>query len=923
MSAAPQFLFPRSGQYLVRESPTTEDLTTNIRNAVESTVAGITVSGERDARRFFARADREQILNPTSLAQLFRELLAKYPEYIDALSKRPLSTQRSERRRSSTASDPGDLIDALVRATIHDQPRTALLALFLYQDRELLLLTFLQWMLCLVTDSPPGGHAHVDIDVPTDDSMPFTQSSLADHGIAQRFHWEILRTQAIFKPVNIRKNQHQELSTADRLPFIGVRAKSKAGSSGTVSETTIARMHWEIMSEGQSIIGNPHDNRVVALKTFEEIPIVRDMKMTTQEFMIERGILQDLRSRNTKHDMIMLDWGSITILDEVGNPLRHSLIFELATFSLHDFLADERRARVYTKQSLLLARLVDLVEALAVLHDSLGTLHLDIKPDNILVFERGSSSSDNQNQDQDELVFKISDFGLARKIGTRQRTGHNQIDMSYQRSRSSATSATRPAGAYQGPEIQQQDSSCAGRGSDVWSIGCVALMMLAFVTGGPIEVSKLTNRLPVDFLGRDGRQSLFYIRSDSHPWKSGDVDHYPYQYLKHFKPVIGRIPWTQPQLQAAVNPQVIVWSNVLYDSYDGDSEQHFIQRWFEAIFCSALLIDHSQRAKAAELHKTLRRIQQDWQAYENNSEVAVHNHIITSHSSGFSTSHHLEPTTAQSAYDSTATPQAHRQLHSQQSHVSRAPMIAITASPGPASNAVLLTPPASPLRSPINNHDTLLDGGKSAAIPPLGAPLLPVATASTSLDVTTSVESPPPQAAPLRPGIASTQPEQVSDGIADTPLSPAAEASCVSSLCSAIKANDADAVRRELGDGNERLKERCPGTNTYPVHCALKYRTYDALAVLLEKADPDIMDLECGGRTALEMACDDGGFVQAFRCFQRYSSSLRFPEDVYKENKKELGTDAGRAFDELYAMVNSGKKKKKKKSSWTMKFGGR
>jgi hypothetical protein len=78
------------------------------------------------------------------------------------------------------------------------------------------------------------------------------------------------------------------------------------------------------------------------------------------------------------------------------------------------------------------------------------------------------------------------------------------------------------------------------------------------------------------------------------------------------------------------------------------------------------------------------------------------------------------------------------------------------------------------------------------------------------------------------------------------------------------------------------------------------------------------MDLECGGRTALEMACEDGGRPEAFRCFMRYHTCLHFPEDVYKDFKKELGNDARKAFVELYDVVNLGKKKKK---SWP--FGGR
>jgi serine/threonine protein kinase len=860
---------------------------------VEGTVAGLTVASEKNARCFFAKADQDQILDPTSLGKLFRDLISGNPECIEIFSDQLLLTKRNRAGRHDHTPDHENLIDDCVRAT---GARKALLSLFLYQDREQLLSLFLRWTLHDVTGTPADR-----FKVPSDACMPFTEASLRDHGVEMRFSWEILRTQAIFKPVVIWKNQHLEFKETDRLPFIGTQAGSKAGSSGTVSETMIARMHWKSRVGDHVITGNPKNNQVVALKTFEKIPIVRDMEKTTEEFNIELGILKDLRKHNTKHDMIMLDWGSITILDETGTALRHSLIFELATFSLQDFLESERRAQTYRKQSQLLARLVDLVEALAVLHKSLKTLHLDIKPDNILVFESGSSRSDNQNRDTDQLVFKLSDFGLARKIGTRQRTGHNQINSSYQPSRSSATSATRPAGAYQGPEIQQQDSSRAGRGSDVWSIGCVSLMMLAFVTGGPNEVLNLKNSLTVNFLARDGRQNLFYIRSDTHPWKNGDVNHYQYEYMKQFTPVIGQIRGTQPQLQAAVNPRVIDWSNILYGIYEGDVQQRLIQQWLEAIFCTALLIDHTQRPKAAELHQALQDIQIRWHKYEEDPENFPNHQIVISPSDEISDGHQWNSSSGRMAKGITQASQARGELRNQRSHASSVPMIAVSASP---------TPPASPLPVQAISDNTSIDRSNSVSMSQLGAPLLPVASSPPLSTLSGHVDSFKPQAARLRPGVPNTPPAQICNA--------PSQILSTCSLCSVIEANDADAVRRELGDGNARLREPCPGTDTYPIHCALKYRAYNALAVLLEKSDPDIMDLECGGRTALEMACEDGGRPEAFRCFMRYHTCLHFPEDVYKDFKKELGNDARKAFVELYDVVNLGKKKKK---SWP--FGGR
>jgi serine/threonine protein kinase len=585
-----------------------EDLRLAICQAVDSTVEGITVASVRDARCFFAKADQDRILDSDSMKQLFKELIAKHSTSLASLFVQPPSTDRN------VNGQPEDLINSCVKA-MHTPSRVALLSLCLYQNPEALLHIFLRWILHAATQTRSDNPANTGIPIPSDKSMPFTKSSLQAYGVAESLCREILRNQSVFQPASIRRNQDRKLSTAVRLPFLGAGGEPKTGSSGSVSEIIIAKRHWEIQSGNEILIGNPRANQVVALKTFEKTT-ERDMATTTQEFEIERQILKELGNKKTKHDMIMLDWGSITINDEMGSPLSHHLIFELATFSLQNFLENFRRSDTYKEQSLLLARFVDLVEALAVLHDSLKTLHLNIKPDNILVFEEGSSHSDNQNEDPNKLVFKISDFGLARKKGMRQRTGHNQIGLISQPSHSSATSATRPSGAYQGPEIQQRDTSRAGRGSDVWSIGCVALMMLAFVTGGPAEVSKLTNCLPVDFLDRGGCQKLFYIRSDSYPWAFNDMDHCQYRYLEDFKPDIGEIPQLYPRLQAAVNPKVIVWSNILYSEYTGYAEQKFIKRWLKVIFCSALLIDRTKRWKAAKLHEELREIQEDWHGYE-------------------------------------------------------------------------------------------------------------------------------------------------------------------------------------------------------------------------------------------------------------------------------------------------------------------
>ncbi|OAL48074.1 kinase-like protein, partial [Pyrenochaeta sp. DS3sAY3a] len=479
----------------------TETLLKQIRDAVDSTVKDVPLE-EGLARCFLARSDLDSILHSRPLEQLFR----------DIRTKRTPATPRRHIQDASEGERGGDInidatIDRYIAMTTGIHSRTALLAMLIYQDREELLTLFLEWL-----------DDYADAKGPSDDSIPFTIADLLQYRVPKKLCRSIIQNQAIFRPITIRQSQHRDFQTTDRLPFVGARTDIKNGSSGTVFHTTIAPRHWEIKSGDSYVSGNPTQPMVIALKTFREIPGFRDMQETTYDFEIERDILKELRSSNVTHNMIMLDWGSFTVIDDHGHPTSHSLIFELATFSLADFLRDDRRAKLYKTKSLLLKKLVDVVEALACLHDTFKTMHLDIKPDNILVFEKGSSHSDIHNEDQGGLIWKLSDFGLARKFGTNQRSGHNTVDSGDQPSRSSATLATRPAGVYQAPEIQERNSSQAGRGSDVWSIGCVALMIMAFVCGDPSEVFKLTNCLPVDFMGGGGCQNLFYVRNDSRPW---------------------------------------------------------------------------------------------------------------------------------------------------------------------------------------------------------------------------------------------------------------------------------------------------------------------------------------------------------------------------------------------------------------------
>jgi hypothetical protein len=470
-----------------KETPS-QNLLRQLRDAVESTVANVPYSEKQD-HCFLPKGDLDRIIDSRSLAQLFRELLT---------DNEPVNSPEDVHNKPQPWDRDGlnvdESVEHCINMTINTPSRRALLALFLYQERPELLALFMQWV---------KSNSHY---APSDESMPFTSTTLLEYGVPKGLHNGIVLDQAIFTPITIRKGRYHILRTKDRLPFIGGQPDIIDSFWDTVCKVTVAPHHFEVESGNGFMLDHPNQTMVLALKCFKDVPAMQDMEEATFNFECELGILRELRESSIKHQAILLDWGSLTIINDAGIPTSYYLMFELPTFSLATFLYSEPCARAGTSMSLLLAKFVDIVGALAFLHDNLGTLHLDIRPDNILVFEQDASRSDPQDHDEHRLIWKLSNFELARKVGARGRTIHNASRLS---PHWSTVAATRPPGTYQGPELQQRGLSRARWGSDVWSIGCVALQILAFVSGGPGEVSNLDARLLVDFLDSGGQQRLF------------------------------------------------------------------------------------------------------------------------------------------------------------------------------------------------------------------------------------------------------------------------------------------------------------------------------------------------------------------------------------------------------------------------------
>ncbi|KAF2621209.1 kinase-like protein, partial [Macroventuria anomochaeta] len=457
-----------------------QHLSEEIRARIESTIVGVP-DNETQIRRFLPKGDLAAILSVQALRPYLRELLGE-----------------------STDNLVDNALDAIVGDSTRDgSSRRALLALFLYHRRAGLLSLFRDWLLSRQDDFPSDGH------------LPFSQHSLEQARIPSQYHDYIKDYQNIFIPVTIKQNIYQTFKSKERLPYIGAPLAVQDGSSGTVYTRKVAPRHWEEkLDNGRYTPAETTKPTVLALKVFSGGRTGQDAQTN---FEIERSMLEDLRNSNFAHRMILLDWGSFIIQDEEARVIQHCLIFECATYTLEEFLVGAQVARTPWTGSLLLAKVVDIVQALACLHDNFDTLHLDIKPDNILVFDRLRSQSDDGSLSEAKFEWKISDFGLARKRNAKERTGP-LYDANRSASHSGSLLATRPAGRFQAPEVQQQGSSKASRSSDVWSMGCVILMVLGLVVDSPARVLNLLGRLRVEFQDAGGIDSLFYVTSDSIPW---------------------------------------------------------------------------------------------------------------------------------------------------------------------------------------------------------------------------------------------------------------------------------------------------------------------------------------------------------------------------------------------------------------------
>ena len=181
---------------------------------------------------------------------------------------------------------------------------------------------------------------------------------------------------------------------------------------------------------------------------------------------VEGDVLQAV-----KHPNVVQYLGSTLRVDEDDPSIKRLYyVLEHSSSSLHQYVLSRKRVSL----AQLKAWMMDVLRGLAGLHGH-GYCHLDLKAENVLVFQRGN--------DADGMTLKLCDFGYAVKI-----PGSSGVEF-----------AMKPRGSpmYVAPEVESGKCDASGR-SDIFSYGMMFSEIIArwferdrddIVGGAPISAS--------------------------------------------------------------------------------------------------------------------------------------------------------------------------------------------------------------------------------------------------------------------------------------------------------------------------------------------------------------------------------------------------------------------------------------------------
>ncbi len=208
---------------------------------------------------------------------------------------------------------------------------------------------------------------------------------------------------------------------------------------------------------------------------------VADLSSFTRELeTVERIILNVKTHSGIMETLAILEHGDT-----------YSLFSDLADCDLSVWLNDKKipKPKNLAEKKAIYHRVIEIAEALTYLHEDLETddfkqlrcYHLDLKPQNILVFK------DSEGND----TWKISDFGISKvkEVSDNRESDEIDFDNVFEKRRPADTTSEtgtvdhRFAGTYTPPEARSPHRKM-DRSSDWWSFGCVLILVMTYLDGG-------------------------------------------------------------------------------------------------------------------------------------------------------------------------------------------------------------------------------------------------------------------------------------------------------------------------------------------------------------------------------------------------------------------------------------------------------
>lgn len=176
-----------------------------------------------------------------------------------------------------------------------------------------------------------------------------------------------------------------------------------------------------------------------------------------------------------------------------------NIFFEWADEDLHNLLYNRNIAKEHRLPNRVLAEAGDLANAVNFLHKHIKIgpcYHMDLKPENIVVRRKKEEPEDPIGR------WMIADFGIS--------AIHEDMT-------GSKTTAQRYEGAFQPPEIDESWGKRAGginEKGDIWALGCILCMVLAFTVGGKDAVERLKVARAYNAVGKQPHDFFYVLLSD-------------------------------------------------------------------------------------------------------------------------------------------------------------------------------------------------------------------------------------------------------------------------------------------------------------------------------------------------------------------------------------------------------------------------